>query len=280
LLTFKNVAVAREAAAATASSVAVVGAAAMEIHLGKATPTYASAVTEDLLEGARLLRQAFLEAPSHSAGRNTVLIRSDATEPPILLINRGIAYRSLALDDGRRSIVDLLLPTDIVVGLDHAVVGFSTHEVVAANAVVYRLLKPARVRELLRDPRVALRALALVAEEQRRAHLHLTATTRLDSRGRLAAMILGIYERLRRQDLIMRPTFNLPLTQDQIADYLGITVVHVSRTLRRLREEKIVSADRQVVIILDLDRLRLAASGASTRDVAEPDETERLSASE
>jgi DNA-binding transcriptional regulator LsrR (DeoR family) len=47
--------------------------------------------------------------------------------------------------------------------------------------------------------------------------------------------------------LIARPTFNLPLTQDQIGDHLGLTMVHVSRTLRRLREDKVALVDRQVV---------------------------------
>jgi DNA-binding transcriptional regulator LsrR (DeoR family) len=53
-------------------------------------------------------------------------------------------------------------------------------------------------------------------------------------------MIYGIYERLRHQELIQRPTFNLPLTQDQIADHLGLTMVHISRTLRRMRDEKLL----------------------------------------
>ncbi len=218
--------------------------------------------------GAQLLRRAFLEAPVLSSQRDDVVLRADASDLPAMLIHRGVAYRSLALPDGRRSIVDLLLPTDIV-GLDHAVMGSSSHEVIAANTLGYRLLKPARVRELLRDPRVALRALAVSVEERWRADRHLTAITRLDARGRLAAMILGVYERLRRQELISRPTFNLSLTQDQIADHLGITMVHVSRTLRRLREEKIVIVDRQVVIILDLDRLRHAAAGVPAGGRAE-----------
>ena len=56
-------------------------------------------------------------------------------------------------------------------------------------------------------------------------------------------------------------TFNVPLTQEQMADHLGLTLVHVNRTLGRLREERIVLVDRQVVIIMDLDRLRDAARG-------------------
>jgi DNA-binding GntR family transcriptional regulator len=60
---------------------------------------------------------------------------------------------------------------------------------------------------------------------------------------------------------IVRPTFNLPLTQEQIADHLGLTVVHVNRTLKRLREARLVLVDRQVVIIQDLPRLRQMLDG-------------------
>ena len=74
-------------------------------------------------------------------------------------------------------------------------------------------------------------------------------------------MLLDLYERLRRHGLISRTTYNLPLTQEQMADHLGLTLVHVNRTLRRLREERIVLVDRQVVIIMDLDRLREFAHG-------------------
>src|SRR5205085_10204261 len=53
----------------------------------------------------------------------------------------------------------------------------------------------------------------------------------------------------------------LPLTPEQIADHLGLTLVHLNRTLRRLREERIMLVDRQVVIIMNLERLREFAQG-------------------
>lgn len=223
-------------------------------------PLYAPAVSDDLLTGSRLLRRAFLEAPGFSADRDAVIIRADARDPPCLLFNRGVAYTSLALADGRRSISEIVLPMDVV-GMDHAVLGRADRELVAASGVGYRMLPAAKMRELMRDPRIALRLLALAGEARLRTERHIKALARLDARGRIAEMLLGIYERLRRRDLISRATFNLPLTQDQIADHLGITMVHVSRTLRRLREERVVLVDRQVVIILDLDEMRLAAGG-------------------
>lgn len=229
------------------------------------SPIVAPAASEDILTGSQLLRRAFLQAPSLSAGRDAVIVRSGARDAPCLLLARGVAYGSFVLPDGRRSISEIVLPTDIV-GLDHAVLGRPNREIVAASSLGYRELKGSAVRELMRDHRIALRVLALAGEARLRMDRHVTALTRLDSRGRISAMILGIYERLRRQELISRATFNLPLTQDQIADHLGITMVHVSRTLRRLREERVVIVDRHVVIILDLDELRRAAGIACAEE--------------
>ncbi|HEV2098514.1 MAG TPA: Crp/Fnr family transcriptional regulator [Stellaceae bacterium] len=221
---------------------------------------YAARASEDLLSGGQSLRRAFLAMPLRTAKRDTVIMSAEDPAPSAVLFHRGFAYRSSPMPDGRRSILDVLLPGDIT-GLDHAVLGRGNHEIVAANTVGYRSMTGAAVRELMSNPQIALRTLALMGETRWRTDRHMTAVTRLDARGRIAAFILGIYERLRRRELIARPTFNLPLTQEQLADHLGISMVHVSRTLRRMREERLVLVDRQVVIILDLEELRRAASG-------------------
>lgn len=53
--------------------------------------------------------------------------------------------------------------------------------------------------------------------------------------------------------------FDLPLTQEQLADALGLTSVHVNRTLQRLRSEGILSILHHVLTINDAERLRAAA---------------------
>ena len=224
------------------------------------TPVYAPHASEDVLTGGRLLRRAFAESPYRTADRDSVIVAADDPEPPILQIHRGIAFRSVSLPDGRRAIVDILLPTDIA-GIDNAVLGRSNHDIVAGAPLGYRQLGGAALRELMANPQIAVRTLALMAEARWRIDRHVTAITRFDARCRIASFLLGIYERLRRADLISRPTFNLHLTQDQMADHLGMTMVHVSRTLRRLREQRLVLVDRQVVIILDVAGLRELASG-------------------
>jgi CRP/FNR family transcriptional regulator len=222
-------------------------------------PTFAAAASEDLLAGGRLLRQAFLEAPLRSAPRDTTIITAGDRGPPALFIQHGLAYSSHTFTDGRRAIIDLILPSDVV-GIEHAVLGRSNHDIVAASGLAYRKLSVDKLGQLMANPQVASRMLALVAETRWRGDGLVTALSRLHACERMACFLLGIYERLRRAQLISRPTFSLQLTQEQIGDHLGMTTVHVSRTLRSLRQDKVALVDHQVVIIIDVERLRAIAT--------------------
>jgi hypothetical protein len=115
------------------------------------------------------------------------------------------------------------------------------------------------------DPSITLRMMAIIAEVGWRAERLAASIGRLDAQSRLGVFLLDIYDRLRQRGLVSRPSYNLPLTQKQIADHLGLTLVHVNRTLRLLREERIVDVDRQVVIIADIERLREVALGLPQR---------------
>jgi DNA-binding transcriptional regulator LsrR (DeoR family) len=64
--------------------------------------------------------------------------------------------------------------------------------------------------------------------------------------------------------------YNLPLTQVQIGNYLGLTVVHTNRVLGTLRGERIVELEKHCVTILDLERLAILAKNggaASSRAI-------------
>ena len=223
-------------------------------------PRYAAAVIEDLLAGSRLFRRAFLQSPIRFAGRDAPLIRADDPDPSVILIRSGFGFRSCGLTDGRRAILHILTPYDIA-GLDHLVLARPVEEITATSRVGYHALRASQVRELMADRSIALHVLALAVETRWRADRLAAMIGRLDAQARICVMLLDLYERLRRNGLISRTTYNLPLTQEQIADHLGLTLVHVNRTLRRLREERIVLVDRQVVIIMDLGRLREFARG-------------------
>jgi CRP-like cAMP-binding protein len=215
---------------------------------------------EDVASGRRLLLGAFREAPQCTAQREEVILSPEMREPPVLLVRRGIAHSAMTLANGRRAILDVFLTGDIV-GVEHAVAARPAFEIKAADLVTYSFLKPSKLRELMANQQIALSVIALAAKRGRQREQHIVALTRLDARARIAAFLLEIYDRLREHELITRQSFTLSLTQDQIADHLGLTMVHVSRTLRRLREERLALVDRHVVIITNLAGLRRVASG-------------------
>src|SRR5262249_10480537 len=184
-----------------------------------------------------------------------VLIADGEREAPLLLIHNGFVVASCALTDGRRAIIDVLVPGDVV-GLDHVVVSRPMSEFYAVTGVAYSALQIATVRALMNDHDVCLHLMEQMAQVRWRRDRLAVMMGRLDAEARISAVVLKIYQRPRHRGLINGLTFNLPLTQEQVADHLGLTLVHVNRTLRRLREERLALIDRQVVIIMDIDGLR------------------------
>ena len=223
-------------------------------------PRFAPAVTENLLLGRHRLRAAFLQTPLQFARSGMPLPCAGMAEPTILLIRSGFAYCSRTLPGGRRATPRILVSGDYV-GLDNIVLTHTTEEIFAADRVSYLRLGTATLRQMLADPCVLMFLLAQIAETGWRADRLAASIGRLDAYARICVLLLDIHDRLRHRGLINLPTFNLPLTQQQIGDHLGLTLVHVNRTLRRLREEKIVIVDRQVVIIRDIAWMRELAQG-------------------
>jgi hypothetical protein len=179
-------------------------------------PRFADAATEDLLTGGRTLRRAFLQTPLRFAGRDTALIRLDEREPPVVLLRNGFAYKSCALADGRRAILDLLVPGDII-GLDHIILASPNEEVTAVNRIAYHAMEPAEMRALMADRCAALRIVALLAEARCRSDRLAAMIGRLDAQARLAAFLLGIHDRLRQRGLTNQPPHLQP-TADAGAD--------------------------------------------------------------
>ena len=242
-----------------------------EIPMTSDAPRYLPEATEDLLTGRRALRRAFMEMPYLAVGRDQAVVRNDGAAPPVFMLHRGIAYRSCTLPSGRRAILDVLLPGDIG-GIEHVVLRRPEEEIIAASAVGFRTMSAAALRKLMAaDPTVALSVVGLMAEARSRMDRHAASVARLHARERIATLLLDVHDRLLRRGLIGRPTFNLPLTQEQMADYLGLTMVHVNRTLRQMRQEKLALIDHQVVIIMDLPGLREIVHGLPPLvDEAEP----------
>jgi CRP-like cAMP-binding protein len=64
---------------------------------------------------------------------------------------------------------------------------------------------------------------------------NLTSTGRRTAAERIAALIISLYKRAKALGLVEYDTFEFPLTQQHVADALGMSLVHTNKTLARLR---------------------------------------------
>lgn len=212
--------------------------------------SYSISIKRELALGQRKLRAIFEGSPqrAHTSGE---ILQSNQ----IYNLRTGWACQFRNLSNGHRIIVDLYLPGDMI-GLDTPLHTRPLEQVLTLTAVTMGAVAGENaLLDLMAYRPTALYIAWLLGQRQSRADCLLAAISSLDAVGRLAAMVLDVYTRLKRRRLITGSTYSLPVSQVQIASYLGLTVVHVNRVLRSMRKAGIVSLERHCVIILDLERL-------------------------
>ena len=218
-------------------------------------------IVEDLLTGHNLIRRLFLQSPEQ-VSRNNLIVTPGDPDPPILMIRSGYAARSCITVNGRRSIVDIFVPGDICAA-DHAITKYPTDEIKSVGLTRFHAVSASAFRDLFSQPPAALRIMGIVAEARYRVE-RVAAMKALDARARICVALFDLYERLSRYGSISETRYYLPFTQEQLGEYLGLSNVHVSRTLQRLQDEGILQIDHRLVIIENLKGLRECASGLPT----------------
>jgi CRP-like cAMP-binding protein len=170
-----------------------------------------------------------------------------------LIIVSGWACDLRILPDGRRQIFSFLLPGDAIeargagsVG-SRGLVALTRLEVVDSGR---QMAADAEGRDVLIQ---ALKDAALRREQ--RLYDHVVRMGRLSAKERVIHLLLELRERLEPVGLVNGDTFKIPLTQEIFADALGLSVVHINRTLKELRKEGLVYVKSGSATLLNPGRL-------------------------
>ncbi len=164
-----------------------------------------------------------------------VLIAEGAVPSPLYTLFAGWAYRYKSLSDGRRQILNFLLPGDFI-GLQQKVADGASHGVEALTEVWLCPFPHDAVWALHRQaPALGYDITWLAAHEEALVDTNLLSVGRRSARERLATLLILLFKRaaaLLPADQRQRVPF--PLTQQHIADALGLSLAHTHRTLREL----------------------------------------------
>jgi CRP-like cAMP-binding protein len=191
------------------------------------------------------------------APAGTLLIRDNEPVQAVYVLVTGWAQRYLSLPNGDQIIVQLCFPSDHI-GYHAAFLGTSAHYSAAAlTAITYRMLDLDRVASVFHSmPEVARKFALRLMRRERIADFRLLNLARRKADERLALLLVYAFARQHQLGLAKDHTFNLPLSQEQIGDLIGVHAIHVNRMMRNLRVRGLVTMHKKEVQILDIRALR------------------------
>lgn len=183
--------------------------------------------------------------PSSTAAGGEIIPQACRQAAPRLLV-AGAAGEVRTLDQGRRQIVRLRLPGDLLYACDReAVVALSRVRTVDARTFLAQLDRPETPGGLRRA------WLALAQADQDMLREQLVRLGRMSASERTAHVLLETHHRLSLVGLAAGDEFNLPVTQETLSDLLGLSGVHLNRVLQALRRDGLISLRNGYVSLLD-----------------------------
>lgn len=170
---------------------------------------------------------------------------------------RGIATLTQTMEDGRTQMVGLLLPSDFVGRPGRS---GAAYDVMATTDVVMCCFRKVPFEEMMvRTPHIAQRLLEMTLDELDAAREWMLVLGRKTAREKIASLLTIIARRdaslnLRATDA--KIVFDLPLTREAMADYLGLTLETVSRQISALKRDGVIVLEgKRHVTIPDFERL-------------------------
>jgi CRP/FNR family transcriptional regulator, anaerobic regulatory protein len=177
----------------------------------------------------------------------------------VFLITEGWAIRSRTLHNGKRQILNFLLPGDFA-GVTNSQFDNALYSVKTLTQAAISPVPLARLLGLFdTHPRLAVELFWSFTSEMAILGEHLIAIGRQSALKRIARLLLELHERLRRIGLANKHSHRLPLTQEMISDALGLSIPYVNRVLQQLRLDGLVTIKNQLVVIENVEELAALA---------------------
>lgn len=191
-----------------------------------------------------------------------VVLSQGESSSVLYTVLEGFGTRSILLENGRRQVINFVFPGDFL-GLQAALMGEMQHTVEASTPMRLCVFRRNRLWELFRDrPDRAFDMTWIGAIEEHFLGETIASLGQRTAVERMAWALARIWRRLSAMGLCQNGQVPLPFRQSELADALGLSVVHTSRTLGALRTLNLIRWSQHRLQVLDEGAL-LALAGLS-----------------
>ena len=177
----------------------------------------------------------------------------------LCFVKDGYAIRYKLLRSGKRQILNVILPGDVI-GFPVSFFDRSIYSVVAVSDLTYSICSlDAYARLCYERPQFGLALSWLAAYEAAIYAEHIVDLGRRTPLERMAHFLLELHARLLAVGRAQRMSFDLPFSQEVMADVLGLSVPHLNRVIQQLRAERLITTRSRLVELTDMASLQTLA---------------------
>ena len=165
----------------------------------------------------------------------TTILLEGSNSPQLFTVLDGMGTRYKTLENGRRQVINFLFPGDFT-GLQAGIMGEMKHSVEATTHMTLCVFRRNDLWQLFRQhPERAYDLTWIAAVEEHFLGETIASLGQRDAAQRIAWALIRIYERLKAVGLEEGASVPLPFRQQDLADALGLSLVHTNKTLKSLR---------------------------------------------
>jgi CRP/FNR family transcriptional regulator, anaerobic regulatory protein len=204
-------------------------------------------ITDNELGAIADMKREHITLPS-----GTEIVRAGEDSPELYTLYSGWAFRFKTLSDGRRQILNFLLPGDFI-GVQQEMGTAAGHGVQALTDCVLCVFRRDALWELHRSaPSLSFSVTWLTSHEESMVDDNLLSVGRRSAEERIATLLIVMFKRIS----ALHPEGGsqgvpFPLTQQHIADALGLSLVHTNKTLRKLEKRGLHRIENARLFLLE-----------------------------
>lgn len=185
--------------------------------------------------------------------KGTPLLMEGSNSPQLFTALRGMGLRYKVLPNGRRQVVNFVLPGDFI-GLQAGVMGEMKHSVEATTAMTLCVFDRNELWTLFRQqPERGYDLTWIASVEEHFLGEALTSIGQMSAEQRICWGLLRFFDRCEALGLTQRNGCPFPYRQQDLADALGLSLVHTNKTLTKLRDRQVMSWREGRLQVLDRD---------------------------